>query len=1019
MWRPSTTASSFAGVVTIKDVDCGKLDPLPLQHTLYLLFRGFKQFDHPLYPTFLPDEFLSIVRIPNTPLARVLRTLAPQLTDCHSDGQEFLPVYRPNGRRLGICFDDLEAFVNAGHLQQQMDLPKMLVDSIWVPWSAFRRLISSQPREMKPAISRISGVVRPGENLLVLGQPGAGCSTTLKVLANQREDYPVVKGHVAYGRFSSDEMKTRFSSEVIYVGEEDIHYPSLKVKHTLDFALRLRQPNDSDQKSGDFSEDMSQKLVNSLGISHTTNTIVGNSFVRGVSGGERKRVSLAEALATNSAVSCWDNPIRGLDSSSALQFLRLLKDIARQTGAANVVTLYQASESMYQQCFDRVLVLYKGEMIFSGTIEDARGYFINLGFYARDRQTTPEFLTSVTSPAERIVRDDHAGPVPQTPQEFADAFRRSSYHDLLESDIASYHQLAKQNMLAAEEFETEVKSIRSWAAFSSEPLAIRTQSLQATKRYYRELWHNQRDFYVVLLLNAINAVLNGSAYFLAPKTATGSFEKGGAIYFSLIYFFLNALAEVSSTIGARYILTKQHKFGIIHPVGFIIAQTLADIPVAVLQTLVFSCCYYFMLGLHRTASDFWIFGLILFVHYSAVTSLFRMLGAWTTNLNIALLMAGIAMPICLGYAGYGPPVPTMHGWGSWIRFISPTPYALEALMGNEFSDIDLHCTPDQMIPHGPGYDNIQFEGCSLPGSGKGRRSYPGSEYLSIVYEFSRSRLWRNFGIILSMWVIYVVLSAIGLTFTASHGGSSNGIVFKRGTTDKNRNSAHTLEKDGDLEHNPTSVRNADELDMDPSSTYDSDSNTEKGDDVQQPLDSSKIFTFKDVSYYVNVDSTERQLLRNVSGYFKPGQLTALMGSSGAGKTTLLDTISQRKDTGTIKGEMRMAGQALGPAFSRSCGFCMQQDVHEPTATVREALQFSAKLRQPDDVSDAAKQAYVEEIISLLELEPLADALIGEPGDGGINVEQRKRVTIGVELAAKPSALLFLDEVSQLARYLGL
>ena len=159
---------------------------------------------------------------------------------------------------------------------------------------------------------------------------------------------------------------------------------------------------------------------------------------------------------------------------------------------------------------------------------------------------------------------------------------------------------------------------------------------------------------------------------------------------------MNALAEVSSTIGARYILTKQHKFGIIHPVGFIIAQTLADIPVAVLQTLVFSCCYYFMLGLHRTASDFWIFGLILFVHYSAVTSLFRMLGAWTTNLNIALLMAGIAMPICLGYAGYGPPVPTMHGWGSWIRFISPTPYALEALMGNEFSDIDLHCTPDQM-----------------------------------------------------------------------------------------------------------------------------------------------------------------------------------------------------------------------------------------------------------------------------------------------------------------------------------
>jgi ABC-type multidrug transport system ATPase subunit/ABC-type multidrug transport system permease subunit len=872
---------------------------------------------------------------------------------------------------------------------------------------------------MKPAISRISGVVRPGENLLVLGQPGAGCSTTLKILANERGDYPIVKGNVTYGRFSPEEVKTHFSSEVIYVGEEDIHYPSLKVKHTLDFALRLRQPNDSDQTPDVFSKDMSQKLLNSLGISHTTDTIVGNSFVRGVSGGERKRVSLAEALATNPAVACWDNPIRGLDSSSALQFLRLLKDIARQTSAANVVTLYQASESMYQQCFDRVLVLYKGEMIFFGAVEDARGYFVNLGFHARERQTTPEFLTAVTSPSERIVQDDHVGPVPQTPQEFAEAFRRSSYHQLLDSDIASYRQWANQDKSAAEEFEAEVRRVRSSAAFSSEPLAIWTQSLQATKRYYRELWHNQHDFYVVLLLNVINAVLNGSAYFMAPKTATGSFEKGGAIFFSLIYFFLNALAEVSSTISARSILTKQHKFGIIHPVGLIIAQTLADIPVAVVQTLVFSCCYYFMLGLHRTASDFWIFELILFVHYSAVTSLFRMLGAWTTNLNFALLMAGIAMPICLTYAGYGPPVPTMHGWGSWIRFISPTPYALEALMATEFSDIDLHCTPNQMIPHGPGYDNLQFQGCSLPGSGKGRSSYRGSEYLSIVYEFSRSHLWRNFGIILVFWFGYVVLSAIGLTLTASYGGSSNGIVFKRGTTNTSRSSALLQEKNGDLEHNSTSVGNAGDSDSDPSMKHESDSDTAKSIDVQRPLDASKIFTFKDVSYHVNVDSTERQLLENVSGYFKPGQLTALMGSSGAGKTTLLDTISQRKDTGTTKGEMRMAGQPLGAAFSRSCGFCMQQDVHEPTATVREALQFSAKLRQPADVSNAAKQAYVEEIISLLELEPLADALIGEPGDGGISVEQRKRVTIGVELAAKPSALLFLDEVSQNGMVLGL
>ena len=251
---------------------------------------------------------------------------------------------------------------------------------------------------------------------------------------------------------------------------------------------------------------------------------------------------------------------------------------------------------------------------------------------------------------------------------------------------------------------------------------------------------------------------------MAPQTATGSFEKGGALFFSLIYFFLNALAEVSSTINARSILVKQHKLGFIHPVAFVIAQTVADIPVAVFQSLVFSCCYYFMLGLHKSASDFWTFELVLFTHYSAVSSLFRMLGAWAPNLNIAFFMAGTAMPICLTYAGYGPPTPTMHKWGSWIRRISPSPWALEALMGNEFSDITLHCTANQMVPHGSRYNDIRYQGCSLPGSVKGSSSVPGSTYLGIIYEFYRSHLWRNWGIIVVMWFIYVLLTAVGLTF---------------------------------------------------------------------------------------------------------------------------------------------------------------------------------------------------------------------------------------------------------------
>lgn len=907
-----------------------------------------------------------------------------------------------------MVFEDICVLCTSGNVRTVLDLFGLFESIIKLPIHQAQKVVGNRQNPTKTIVQGVSGVVFPGETLLVLGQPGSGCSTTLKVIANERESYGKVDGNVAYSCISSEEMHRKYASEVLYNDEDDIHYPNLKVKHTLDFALRLRKPaKNIHRDTTSFSEDMSDRLLGSLGMSHTKDTIVGSSFVRGVSGGERKRVSLAEVMASNPAIACWDNPIRGLDSSSALQFLKLLKSLSQETKMANIVTIYQASDAMYHQCFDRVLVMYEGRMIFSGKAQDAQDHFVNLGFQKLGRQTTPDFLTSVTASSERVVRHDHIGPVPQTPEQFAQAFFQSAYYERLQADIHAYQQAAATDISGLAAFHAEVDRVKASVTTkgSLEPTPIWTQTLVAMRRYYQLLWVNQYDLYIVLFLNAVNAVINGSAYYKAPQTATGSFEKGGALFFSLIYFFLNALSEVSSTISARSILIKQHKLGLIHPTAFVIAQTMADIPVAAFQTLVFSCCYYFMLGLYKSASEFWIFELILFVHYSAVSSMFRMLGAWAPSLDIAFLAAGSALPICLNYAGYGPPVPTMHRWGSWIRRISPSPWALEALMGNEFSNIDLHCTPDQMVPSGPGYGEMQYQGCSLPGSSKGSDVVSGSTYLELIYRYTRSNLWRNFGIILVMWFLYVVLTAVGLTVMTGSSGSGGGPIFKRGAA---VHPQHSTEEKPNRDVEQTAVsRTASLHPVSSSSSVTQTAATEK--QPKAELDKGT-FSFKDVSYFVTVDGEERKLLNNINGYVKPGQLTALMGSSGAGKTTLLDTISQRKSTGKVEGQMLIGGRPLDGTFSRSCGFCMQQDVHEPMATVREALEFSAKLRQPAHVPVAEKLDYVNHIISLLELEPIADAIIGEPGDGGLNVEERKRVTIGVELAAKPSALLFLDEV---------
>ncbi|KAG6589885.1 ABC transporter G family member 36, partial [Cucurbita argyrosperma subsp. sororia] len=177
-------------------------------------------------------------------------------------------------------------------------------------------------------------------------------------------------------------------------------------------------------------------------------------------------------------------------------------------------------------------------------------------------------------------------------------------------------------------------------------------------------------------------------------------------------------------------------------------------------------------------------------------------------------------------------------------------------------------------------------------------------------------------------------------------------------------------------------------------------------------------TFENVKYSVDVPKEMKaqgasggrlDILKGVSGAFRPGVLTALMGISGAGKTTLLDVLAGRKNSGYIEGSIRISGfPKKQETFAQISGYCEQNDIHSPYLTVYESLIFSAWLRLPSEVDSKTLELFVEEIIELIELTPLRDSLVGFPHVNGLSIEQRKRLTIAVELVANPS-IIFLDE----------
>ena len=341
------------------------------------------------------------------------------------------------------------------------------------------------------------------------------------------------------------------------------------------------------------------------------------------------------------------------------------------------------------------------------------------------------------------------------------------------------------------------------------------------------------------------------------------------------------------------------------------------------------------------------------------------------------------------YAGYMIPKPDIKPWFVEFYYTNPFAYAFQAALSNEFHDKHIPCVGPNLIPSGPGYEDVGSANRACTGVGgalPGADYVTGDQYLSSLH-YKHSEMWRNYGVVWGWWVFFAALTIFFTSFWDA-GAVGSSLLIPR-----EKLKVHQIHSDEEAQGGEKTARDA--------------SGAPEQDDGDLSRNTS-VFTWKNLTYTVGTPSGDRVLLDNIHGWVKPGMLGALMGSSGAGKTTLLDVLAQRKTDGTINGSIMVDGRPLPVSFQRMAGYCEQLDVHEPFATVREALEFSALLRQPRTTPKEEKLKYVDTIINLLELHDLADTLVGTVGNG-LSVEQRKRVTIGVELVAKPSILIFLDE----------
>jgi ABC-type multidrug transport system ATPase subunit/ABC-type multidrug transport system permease subunit len=942
------------------------------------------------------------------------------------------------------------------------------------PFACLLRRNQQQQRVEIKVLKNLRGVLLPGRLTLLLGPPGSGKSTFLKALSGrvERTRTSVLKGRVTYNGDTAESHRFSLPKVVAFVSQEDCHAPTMTVQETVQFAYdcmngpppQVVAPSNlqssiasntelakhliyeqqqhaaasfssssSSSSSSSFPSSPSSTAASSaastvkktgkveqtlrvLGLSRCQRTIVGNALLRGISGGEKKRLTTAEMTGGQVNVLLMDSISTGLDSAATFDICKTLSVCTRALQANIVVCLLQPPPEVFD-LFDDVILMDGGQIVYQGPREQVLEHFECLGFRCPPRKDVADFLVEVTTPMGSGYRipasQRYAAGIPDPPRttdEFVRAFQQTEIYESMVDKMEAPPSFAPWLRRQRHEFSN------GW--FRSTWLCLQRQ-IKITAR--DRVFLRGRVMQVLLM-----GVMAGTLFY--QLDAHDWSDKVCMLFFSLMFIALGNLATIPTVMEQRSVFYKQRDSGFFPTSAAVVAQMLVQIPIQFVETLIFTSLAYFLSGLSRAehGSYYLTYVLVAFSTALAIGQIFRLVVHVVPSLAQAQPICALCVLLFVVFSGLtikGEDVPI---YWTWLYWINPLAWGLRALAINEFSSptYSTHIIYPPPIPKAVPCDPKWPEDLL-------KHSFPGGPYHCLtegeIYltnlGFKTTREWIVGGILFlfALWSAMLLLTMLAMHFIRWTGRSmvplppaaASEVKGEDGQGEDGRKGKQLTAATGaggDLFSYQALTDGADEAALPWSSRRHS-----------HTMGASLSFTpvtlvFKHLWYSVELPKPQGggkervELVKGVSGYAKPGTMTALMGSSGAGKTTLLDVLAGRKTTGTIIGEILVNGfEKVQSTFSRVCGYVEQQDVHSPHSTVREALMFSATLRLSyAQVTEAQRVAFVEEMLELLELQEIANRVIGEDADSGLLMGERKRVTIGVELVANPS-VLFLDE----------
>ncbi|KAL8537692.1 hypothetical protein ACS0TY_012730 [Phlomoides rotata] len=882
-------------------------------------------------------------------------------------------------------------------------------------------------------LKEISGIIKPSRMTLLLGPPSSGKTTLLLALAGKLDPTLKARGEITYNGHMLDEFVPQKTSA--YISQNDVHVGEMTVKETLDFSARcqgvgsryelLSELARREREAGIFPdaevdlfmkatamEGVQSSLITDytlriLGLDVCRDTIVGDEMIRGISGGQKKRVTTGEMIVGPTKTLFMDEISTGLDSSTTFQIVKCLQQIVHLTEATIFMSLLQPAPETFD-LFDDVILLSEGQIVYQGPREHVVEFFESCGFKCPERKGTADFLQEVSSRKDQEQYwADRSKPYQYIPvSEFAKRFKRFHVGLRLENEVSIGYDKERSHRAALVYNKLSVPITELLKAnFDKEWLLIKRNSF----------------VYVFKTVQIFIVAIITSTLFLRTNMRTRNEQDGaiyvGALLFSMICNTFNGFSELSLTIQRLPVFYK-HRDLLFHPTWtFTLPTFLLRIPISMFEAMVWLVTTYYTIGFAPEPSRFFKQLLLIFSIQQMAAGVFRLIAGVCRTMIIANTGGALTLLLVFLLGGFILPkdkIPDWWGWGYWV---SPLTYGYNAIVVNEM------LAPRWM-------NKLASDNTTRLG-------------IAILRNFNISSdknwYWIGVGGLIGFTLLFNILFTLSLMFLSPL-GKPQAIISKEqalemeadyeDTDDAPRLKPVKSIKDSNVPRSLSSKDGNNTMEM-AIQRMSSRSNVSRNED--SGLGSARgvgpkkgmvlpftplSMSFDSVNYFVDmppemkeqgVTEDKLQLLREVTGAFRPGVLTALMGVSGAGKTTLMDVLAGRKTGGYIEGDIRISGYPKNQeTFARISGYCEQTDIHSPQVTVRESLIYSAFLRLPKEVISEQKMAFVDEVMDLVELNNLKDAIVGIPGVTGLSTEQRKRLTIAVELIANPS-IIFMDE----------